>query len=122
MTKNLNEIKPKKGEDPKVMCDKIETLKVKYWDQTEILNKDSIVMHLFLVCAKLYKSELVQAQVEAVVNDTDIACKSLIRYMNVPWRNKSGGKGVMKVGESKVVLNNGEFKGICHSCGKYGHK
>ena len=51
MIKKLNEIKPKKGEDSKVICNKIEALKVKYWDQTEILDNDTIVMHLFLVCA-----------------------------------------------------------------------
>ena len=34
--KKLNEIKPKKGEDLKVMCDKIEALKVKYQDQAKI--------------------------------------------------------------------------------------
>ena len=28
-------------------------------------------MHLFLVCAKLYKSEVTQAQVEAEVNNTE---------------------------------------------------
>ena len=55
MIKKLNEIKPKKGEDLKMMCDKIEALKVKYWDQAEIINNDTIVMHLFLVCPKLYK-------------------------------------------------------------------
>ena len=53
--KELNEIKPKKGEDPKVMYDEIEAMKVKYWDETKILDNDTIVMHLFLVCAKLHK-------------------------------------------------------------------
>ena len=38
MIKMLNKIKPKKGEDPKVMCDKIEALKVKYQDQVKILD------------------------------------------------------------------------------------
>ena len=82
MMKKLNEIEPKKGEDPKVKCDKIEKLKVKHQDQAEILENDSIVMHLFSVCAKLYKWELMQAQVEAEVNDMDIMYKSLIRRMN----------------------------------------
>ena len=45
MIKKLNKIKPNKGEDPKVMCDKIEALKVKYQDQAEILDNDKIVMH-----------------------------------------------------------------------------
>ena len=61
MIKKLNKIKPKKGEYPKVMCNKIEALKVKYWDQAEILDNDTIMMHLFLVCTKLYKLELMQA-------------------------------------------------------------
>ena len=47
MIKKLNEIKPKKGEEFKVMCYKIELLKVEYLDQTEILDNDTIVMHLF---------------------------------------------------------------------------
>ena len=49
--KKLNKIKPKKGEDPKVMCDEIEALK--YQDQAEILDDNTIAMHLFLVCAKI---------------------------------------------------------------------
>ena len=53
MTKKLREIKPKRGEDPNKICNKIEALKVKYWDQVEILDNEKIVMHLFLVCAKL---------------------------------------------------------------------
>ena len=71
MIKKLNE--SKKGDNPKVMCNKIEALKAKYWDQAEILDSDTIVMHLFMVHVKLYKSELMQARVEAVVNDTKIA-------------------------------------------------
>ena len=63
-------------------------------------------MHLFLVHAKLYKSELMQAQVEAEVNDIDIAYKSLIRCMNVAWKIESGGKGVLQVREGKVALMN----------------
>ena len=122
IVKKLNKIKPKKGEDPKVMCDKIEALKVKYQDWAEILDNDTIVMHLFLVCAKLYISDLMQAQVEAEVNDTDIMYEGLIRHMNVAWRIKSGGEGVMQIGESKVVLTNMEYKGKYHSCGKYRHK
>ena len=66
----------------KVMCDKIEALKVKYQDQEEILDKDAILMHLFLVCTKLYKFELMQAQVEAEVIHTEIMYKSLISCMN----------------------------------------
>ena len=76
MIKKLN----KEGEDPTVMSNKIE---VKYWDQAEILDHDTIVMHLFLVCAKLYKFKLIQAQVEAEVNDMKITYKSLIGHMNV---------------------------------------
>ena len=53
MIKKLKEMKPKKGEDSKVMCNKIKALKVKYQDWAEILGNDTIVMHLFLVCAKL---------------------------------------------------------------------
>ena len=52
--------------------DKIEAMKVKYRDQVEILDNDTIVMHHFLVGAKLYKSELMQAQVEAEVNNMGI--------------------------------------------------
>ena len=55
-----------------MMCNEIEALKVKYQDQAEIIDNDTIVMHLLLVCAKLYKSELMQAQVEAEVNNTKI--------------------------------------------------
>ena len=77
MIKKLNKIMPKKREDPKVMCNKIEALKVKYCDQAKILDDDTIVMHLFLVCAKLYKSELMQAQVEAEVNNMAIMYESL---------------------------------------------
>ena len=117
--KKLYEIKPKKGEDPKVMFDEIEALKVKYCDQVEILDNDTIVMHLFLVCTKLYKSELILAQVEAEVNDVDIMYKNLIRCMNISGRIKAGGKGVMQVGEGKVALTDTEFEGKCHTCGKY---
>ena len=42
--------------------------------------------------------------------------------MNVAWRMETGGEGVMQVGEGKVALKNMEFKGKCHSCGKYGHE
>ena len=71
-----------------MMCNEIDALKVKYWDQAEILNNDTIVMHLFLVCAKLYKSELTQAQVEAEVNNMEIMNESLMKHMNVAWRIK----------------------------------
>ena len=51
MVRKLNEIKPKKGADPEVMCDKIEALKVKYQDQAEVLDNDTIAMQFFLgVC------------------------------------------------------------------------
>ena len=82
MIKKLNKIKPKKVKDPKVMCDKIENLKVKYRDQAEILDKNTIAMHLFLVCTQLYKSGLMQTQVESEVKDKDIMYESLIRCMN----------------------------------------
>ena len=42
--------------------------------------------------------------------------------MNEAWRIESGREEVAQVGESKVVLTNKEFKGKCHTCGKYGHK
>ena len=61
MIKKLSKIKPKNGEDPTVMCNKIDALKIKYHDQAKILENSTIVMHLFLVCVKLYKSELMQA-------------------------------------------------------------
>ena len=122
LIKNLNKIKPTKGEDPKVMCKKIEALKVKYWDQTEILDSNTIVMHLFLVCMKLYKSGLMQVQVEAESNNMEIMYKSLIRCMNIACRIKSKREGVAHVGENKVVLMNTEFKEKCHACRKYGHK
>ena len=83
MIKKINKIKPKKREDPKVMWNKIEALKVKYGDQAEILENDTTVMHFFLVCVKLFKSELMQAQVEAEVNNMEIMYKSLIRHINV---------------------------------------
>ena len=51
--KKLNKIKPKRGDDPKVMCVIIKALKVKCWDQADILDNNTIVMHLFLFCAKL---------------------------------------------------------------------
>ena len=120
--KKLNEIKPKKGEDSKMMCDKVEALGVKYWDQAKILGNDTIVIHLFLVCVKLYKSAFMQAQVEADVNNMEIMYKSQIRNINVAWRIKSGGEDVAQVEKSKVVLMNTEFKGKCHTCEKYGHK
>ena len=68
----LNKIKPKKEEEPKVMCNKIDALKVKYQDHSETLDNNIIVMHLFLVCKKLYILELMQSQVEAEVKDTDM--------------------------------------------------
>ena len=104
-----------------MMCNEIEYLKVKYQDQAEILVSDMIVMHLFLVCTKLYKSKLVQAN-EAEVNSTDIMYKSHVSCMNVAWRIKSCKEKVMQVGEGEVVLTNMEFKGNCYTCGKYGHK
>ena len=61
MIKKLNKMKPNKGDDPKVMNDKIEALKVKYQDQVKIIDNDKNVMHIFLVCAKQYKSKLMQA-------------------------------------------------------------
>ena len=109
MIKKLNKIKPKKQEDPKVMCNKVYALNVKYWDGAKILDNDTIV------------TELMQAQVEAEVNNMEIMYKSLIRPMNVAWRIKSD-RGVVQVGESEVALTNTEFKGKCHTCGKYGHK
>ena len=118
MIKKLNKTKSKKEEDPKVICNKIESLKIKYLDQAKILDNKTIVTHLFLVCAKLYKSELTQAQVEEEVNDMEIMYESLIRCMNVVWRIKSSGEGVAQVGESEVMLRNTEFKGKCHTCGK----
>ena len=93
MIKKLNDINPKKGEVPKVMCNQVEALKVNYHGWAEILDNNTIVMHLFLVCAKLYKSKLMQAQVEAEVNDTEITYESLIRHVNVA-------------------------RGKCHTCGK----
>ena len=69
MIKKHNKIKPKKREDPRVMCNEIESLKVKYRDQAKILNNNTIVMHLFLVCVRLYKFKLMHAQVKAEVND-----------------------------------------------------
>ena len=44
MIKMLHEIKPKNGEDPKVMYKKIKALKVKYQGQAKILDSDIIVM------------------------------------------------------------------------------
>ena len=40
MIKKHNKIKPKKGEGLKVMCHKIEALKVKVQDQVELLDND----------------------------------------------------------------------------------
>ena len=40
MMKKLNKMKPKKGEYPKVTCNKIEALKVKCQNQAEILDND----------------------------------------------------------------------------------
>ena len=72
------------------MCNKIEALKGKYWNQTKILDNNTMVTHLFLMCTKLYKSELTQAQVKAKVNSMEIIYKSLIRHMNVAWRIELG--------------------------------
>ena len=58
-------------------------LKVNNWDQAEILDNDTFVMHFSLICTKLYKSELMQAQVEAEVEYTDIVYESMITCMNV---------------------------------------
>ena len=99
----LNEIKPKKGDDPKVICDKNEALKVKYQDHA-------------------YKSELMQAQVEAEVNNMDIMYKNFKRCINDAWRIKFGNEGVMLVEEVEAALTNTGFKEKCHLCGKYGHK
>ena len=63
MIKKLNEDTPKKREGLKVMHDKNEAQNFKYQDQAEIQVSGAIVMHLFLVCMKLYKSELMQARV-----------------------------------------------------------
>ena len=75
ISKKLIGIMPKKGEDPKVMCNKIEALKVKLWDQAKLLENNTIVMHLFLVCTKLYENELTQTQNDAEVNNADICTK-----------------------------------------------
>ena len=117
MIKKLYKSKLKNGEDPKVMCDKIEALKVKYQDQAEILDNNTIVTHLFLVWEKLCKKELTQAQVEAEVNNTEIMYESLISCMNVAWRIESSSEGVMQVGDTKVALMSMGFKEKCHSCG-----
>ena len=120
--KKPNEIKHKEGEDPKVMYDKIEALRGNYPDQAKTLDNDKIVTHLSLVCAKLGKQKLMQAQVEVEVNNTEIMLKSLIRHMNVACKIKSSGEGEAQVGECKVALTNTEFKGKCHTCGNYWHK
>ena len=73
------------------------------------------------MCTKLYKSKLMQAQVDAEVNDMEIMYESLIRHMNVAWRIESGREGVAQLGENEIVLMNMKFKGKCHTCGKYGH-
>ena len=54
--------------------------------------------------AKLYKSELTQAQVEVEVIGMDIMYKNLIKPMNVAWRIKSSSEGATQIGESKVAL------------------
>ena len=100
MIKKLNEIKHKKGKGPKVICDKIDTLKAKYQDHAEILDNDTIVMNVFLVCTKLCKSELMQAHIKAKVNGMDIMYKNLIMCMNVTWRIECCGKRVTQVEES----------------------
>ena len=122
MIKKLDKIKPKKGEDPKVMCDKNESLKVKYQDQAKVLDNNTIMMHLLLVCTKLCKFKLMQTQVESEANDKEITYKSLMRHINTSWRIKSSGEGVAQLDENKVVLINMVFKGKCHTCGKCGHK
>ena len=58
----LNEIHPNKGEDLKMICNKIEALKVKQQDQAEILDKEAIVMHFFGVC------KAVQIKIDASSN------------------------------------------------------
>ena len=78
-------------------------------------------MHLFLVCAKLYKSELMQAQVEADVNDMILSTK-FDKIHDICMLNKCGSEGVMQVGECKIMLTKMEFKGKCYTCEKYGHK
>ena len=59
-------------------------------------------MQLFLVCAKLYKSELMQAQMEVEVNNMEVTYKSLIRQMNVAWRIKSSREGVAQLEKMKL--------------------
>ena len=54
MIKKLNKIESKKGEDPKVMCNKIEALKVKYWDQANTWNRCKLKLKQRLTMQKLY--------------------------------------------------------------------
>ena len=70
-------------------------LKVKYRNQAEIIDNDNIVTNLFLMCVKLYKSELMEAQVEEEVNGTNIMYENVITCMHVVL--ESSGKGVMHV-------------------------
>ena len=68
-----------------MMCNKIEALKVEYQDQAEILDNDTIVMHLFLVCAKLYKLELMEnvMHVESMgINKINIPRRTNLRKGN----------------------------------------
>ena len=59
MIKKLNKIKPKKKEDPKVMCNKTEAVKIKYCDQDEILDNNTIMMHF------LGKHRVIQIVIDA---------------------------------------------------------
>ena len=72
------------------MSNKIEAQKNKYGEQVETFENDTFLMHLYLMHTKLYKSELMQAQVEALVTNTEIMCKRQIMCINVAWRIKSG--------------------------------
>ena len=109
--KKHNKTKPKKGEDPKMMCNKV------VWRlSTAILDNKLILIHHFLVHSKLYKSELMQAQFKAEVNDTYVTYASLTR---ITQQIESGREGVMQVGQGKIVLTNIEFKQKCHTCEKY---
>ena len=97
--KKLSEIKPKKWEDPKVICDNIEALKLKYHDQAEIDNNNTIAMCLFSgVC------QVVQIGIDASSSwNRDqwyrYYTQKIMRHMNVAWRAESGGEGVMQEGK-----------------------
>ena len=97
MIQKINEIKPKKREDPKLRPGRLSTrIKLKYMTMIQF-------QHTFSGVCIAVQLELMQAQVETEVNNAGITYESLIRHMNVAQRIKSG-EEEMQEGDDKVAL------------------